>query len=115
MWISIPIPENEQHWLEQIASGWRNTAEGLVRQSHVELALVPYPDTWERWHLPTPRAPIISIPVANLDRVTAVLAEGARWEKPIASTPWGVVAGFLRFPSGFLVEIILEKEPGTST
>lgn len=43
MWISLPIPEEEIGWLEELASEWHRTSEGLIRQSGVEFALVPDP------------------------------------------------------------------------
>lgn len=110
MWISLPVPEEEIGWLEELAPGWRRTSEGLFRQSGVELALVSDPEIWDRWQLPRASAPIVSVTVSTRDGVDAIVAKGARWERAISRTAWGKQAGFLRFPSGLLVECIVETD-----
>lgn len=109
MWVSVPVDDLEMAWLQELDKSWRLSRDGLYRQSGVELALVTN-GTWARWQLPVPRQAILSVTVASLEPIDKIVREGARWERPIARQPWGAVAGFLRFPSGLLVEVTMAPE-----
>lgn len=104
MWISVPISDTEMKWIERIGGPWRVSDHNLYRHSNVELALVTT-SSWEQWGLPKPAAPILSIEVKNEGELQSVLREGAFWEKPPGKTAWGKEVGFLRFPSGLIVEV----------
>lgn len=105
MWVSLPMPEQEFAWLKEISQGWRLSQDQLWRQSNVELAVV-LESAWERWALPNPAGPIISVDVETFDAADAALQAGAAWASPPHTQPWGVVAGLLRLPSGLYVELL---------
>lgn len=104
MWISFPVSEQEMRWIEQLGGPWRFSKDELYRQSGVDVALV-VPETWKKWNLPEPPGPILSLRVADKTVIDTIVEEGARWIQPIREMEWGVRAGFLRFPSGMIVEI----------
>lgn len=110
MWISLPLPDRERQWLQSLGAELRLSSDALWRTSSVEGALVT-DEVWERYHLPRPPAPIVSLDVPNASAAERLLAKdpGVRWEMPYGPKPWGVVAGLLRFPSGLLVELIEEQ------
>lgn len=110
MWISLPIAEQEMAWIERLGGPWRVSKDELYRRSGVEMAFVP-PYVWTKWNLPVPAGPIISLQVSDLIEVDRVIAEGASWVSPVAAKGWGVKAGFIRFPSGLMVEVIEDRGP----
>lgn len=112
LWISLPCSEQEKEWLEWLGGPWRLSGDRLWRHSDVEAALVT-DDVWHQWKLPEPHGPIITFAVADLDAAQRVVAAGAKWASEVAPRPWGIDAGFLRFPSGLLVEIaVIAKKSG---
>jgi hypothetical protein len=104
MWVSIPVPDEEMDWIQRLNGPWRLSKDGLYRQSQVELALVT-DSSWRRWGLPQPEAPILTLGAVNPRALEAVLQRGAQVVQPIQRQPWGAEVGFVRFPSGLLVEI----------
>lgn len=115
LWISLPCTEQERGWLERLGGSWRLSDDKLWRRSEIEAALVT-DEVWSFWNLPTPKGPIISFAVPNLSVVQSIVEEGALWADPPKERPWGIQAGFLRFPdSGLLVEIALvpSSEPSS--
>lgn len=113
VWVSVPIAEVEMTWLKELDETWRLSRDGLYRQSGVELAMVT-DSAWARWQLPEPRHAILTVTVSSTDRIDRVVAAGAQWERPMARQPWGAMAGFLRFPSGLLVEVTMASESSTT-
>ena len=106
LWISLPCSDEERMWLERLGLPLRLSRDHLWRTSGVEAAFVSG-EVWKHWKLPEPPAPIVSIEVSDLTVVDEMLSGGARWASPIAQRDWGVRAGFLRLPSGLLLEITL--------
>lgn len=104
LWISLPCSEEERLWLEWLGGPWRLSEDRLWRRSEVEAALVT-DEVWQFWRLPEPPGPIVSFAVPDLKVPNRIIASGARWASEVAPRPWGINAGFLRFPSGLLVEI----------
>lgn len=107
MWISIPVTEQEVGWIEKLGGPWRFSKEELYRRSGAEVALVT-PSTWDKWELPLPPGPILSFTVPDIMVVEAILNEGASWLQPLEKKKWGVHAGFLHFPSGLIVEVVVK-------
>ena len=102
--MSIPVSDREMEWIARIGGPWRKNRDGLFRQSNVELALVTE-SVWKRWHLPDGGAPILTLDTINESELSKILAEGAQVARPTEMTEWGVPAGFVRFPSGVLLEV----------
>lgn len=108
MWVSLPVTETEMRWIEKLSGPWRLSKDDLYRQSNVELALV-VAETWGKWGLPKPQGPILSLHGADLSSVDGIVKEGATVITPVEETAWGAMAGFLRFPSGLIVEVVTGK------
>ncbi|WP_029421400.1 hypothetical protein [Alicyclobacillus macrosporangiidus] len=104
MWVSIPVRDEEMDWIQRLHEPWRLSKDGLYRRSQVELALVT-DSSWRRWGLPQPEAPILTLGAVDSRALEDVLQRGAQVVQPIQRQPWGAEVGFVRFPSGLLVEI----------
>ncbi len=106
LWVSVPCSAEEQEWLQWLGGALRLSSDRLWRRSGVEAAFVTR-DVWRHWQLPEPPAPIVSFGVSDLTVAERIVAAGAHWASEVTPRPWGITAGFLRFPSGLLVEIAL--------
>ena len=112
LWISLPLTDTERVWLERLGVSWRYSNDLLWRKSGVEAALVT-PEIWRHWQLPEPPAPIISVAVTDLAVIEEMVAAGCSWASPVSLRPWGVRAGFLKLPSGVLLEVgVFDHLPG---
>ncbi|MDQ0189063.1 hypothetical protein JI721_10615 [Alicyclobacillus cycloheptanicus] len=104
MWVSVPVRDEEMKWIESIGGAWRLSKDGLYRQSQVELALVTE-SAWRQWQLPHPPAPIVTLDSVNRGNLSEVLQSGAEVAQSTQRRPWGAEVGFVRFPSGLLLEV----------
>lgn len=104
MWISVPVPDEEMNWIQSVSEPWKLSKDQLYRRSQVELALVPE-SSWKRWNLPTPSAPILTFDALNESALTELLQKGAQLDQAPRARDWGMDVGFVRFPSGLLIEV----------
>jgi catechol 2,3-dioxygenase-like lactoylglutathione lyase family enzyme len=102
-WVSLPVADDEARRLLRALEGARRDRHGLVLAPVDRLAFVDM-TAWTRFALPVPPSPIVT--VFSADAQALGLALGGRWEAEPAERPWGVVAGFLRLPSGLLLEVV---------
>lgn len=104
MWVSIPVRDEEMEWIQKVSGPWRLSKDQLYRRSQIELALVPE-SSWKHWDLPVPSAPILTFDAVNEAALTEILQQGAKVAQTTEVRSWGPAVGFVRFPSGLLVEV----------